>query len=190
MPVLGHSDKNAFFTRLEYALSEAMHFCVRLLRLCAELTHYLLPACWINNSVWWFIFSFKSCTLATNILMLLKASFNMMGRNKSLPRTKRASMIKLYIPFLKLDENENTGIRPWIILSAVSATKLSKASFFKSIVSLCKVKTSREVLELCHIPYKCFWGFSLLYKIIIIVNFRSNTNPLVFCMTVNMAPYS
>jgi len=76
--------------------------------------------------------------------MLLKASFIEMGRNKSIPRTGRTNMIELYNkPFLKLDQEGNTDLKPQIILSAVST------AFFKLIISLCKVKISREVLELC-----------------------------------------
>ena len=44
-----------------------------------------------------FIFSFKPCILAANTLMLLKAIFITMGSNKSILRTRRANMIKLYI---------------------------------------------------------------------------------------------
>ena len=88
--------------------------------------------------------------MAANRLMLLKTSFNTMGRNKSIPRTRRASMIKPYMPFLKLDQDGNTGFRLWIILPAISAaSKLSGAAFFKFIISVCKAKTYREVLELC-----------------------------------------
>jgi hypothetical protein len=80
--------------------------------------------------------------------MLLKANFNMMGRNKSIPRRRRASMIKSYMPFLKLDQDRNTAFRPWITVPAISATaNLSRTAVFKFIISLCKVKTSREVLE-------------------------------------------
>jgi len=79
-----------------------------------------------------------------------------MGRNKSILRTRRDSMIKLYMPFLKLEQDGNTDLRPEIILSAISATsKLRGAAFFKFIVSVCKVKTFREVLELCQIACKC-----------------------------------
>jgi hypothetical protein len=51
------------------------------------------------------------------------------------------------MPFLKLDQDGNTDLRP--LLSAISAaSKLSRAAFFKFVPSLCKVKTSREMLEL------------------------------------------
>jgi hypothetical protein len=65
-------------------------------------------------------------------------------------------MIKLYKLFLKLDQDRNTGLKPLIILSAIStALKLSGTAFFKFVFFVCKVKTSREVLELCQIPCKC-----------------------------------
>jgi hypothetical protein len=49
---------------------------------------------------------------------------------------------------LKLDQDGNTDLRLRIILSAISAaSKLSRVAFFKFVVSLCKVKTFREVLE-------------------------------------------
>jgi hypothetical protein len=87
--------------------------------------------------------------------MLLKASFITMGRNKSISRTRRTSMIKLYMPFLELDQDGNTDLRPQVILSAISAaSKLSRAAFFKFILSLCKVKTSRDVLELYQVHCK------------------------------------
>jgi hypothetical protein len=66
--------------------------------------------------------------------MLLKASFNTMARNKSILRTRRASMIKPYMPFLKLDQDGNTDFRPWIILPAISAaSKLSGAAFILNL---------------------------------------------------------
>ena len=69
--------------------------------------------------------------------MLLKASFIKMGRNKSIPRTRRANMVKLYKPFLKLDQGGITDLKSQIILSAVSAaSKLSRAAFFKFILGM------------------------------------------------------
>ena len=89
--------------------------------------------------------------------MLLKTSFNTNGRNKSIPGTRRASMIKPSMPFLKLDHDGNSDYRLWIILPAIlAASKLSGAVFFKFIISVCKVKTSREMLELCQTHYNCF----------------------------------
>lgn len=89
------------------------------------------------------------------MLMLLKASFYHNEQEKSIPNTKTDVKIKLYMPFLKLNQDENTDLRPQIILSAMSASsKLSGVTFFKFIILMCKVKTSREVLELCQIPYK------------------------------------
>jgi hypothetical protein len=46
------------------------------------------------------------------MLILLKTIFNMMGKNKSIPRTGRANMIKPYMPFLKFDQDGNTDCRP------------------------------------------------------------------------------
>ena len=43
---------------------------------------------------------------------VFKGGFIKMGRNKSIPRTRRASIIKLYMPFLKLDQDGNTDLRP------------------------------------------------------------------------------
>jgi hypothetical protein len=72
---------------------------------------------------------------------VLKASFITMGRNKSIPRTKRATMIKQYMPFLKLDQDGNTDHRPWIILSAVcAASMLSRVAFLKLITLIYQVK--------------------------------------------------
>jgi hypothetical protein len=79
--------------------------------------------------------------------MLLKANFNTMGRNKSILRAKRASMINLYIPFFKLDQDRNTDPKPWIILpEIIEALKLSRAAFCKFIISESKIKTFREVV--------------------------------------------
>jgi len=50
--------------------------------------------------------------LAANMLMLLMASFITMGRNKSILRTRQAYMIKIHKPFLKLDQDENTDLKP------------------------------------------------------------------------------
>jgi hypothetical protein len=84
--------------------------------------------------------------------MFLKASFITMVMNNSISRTRRASKIKLYKPILKLDYDGNTDHKPQIILSAVfTASKPSREASLKFIISLCKVKTSREVLELCQI---------------------------------------
>jgi len=95
--------------------------------------------------------------------MLLKASFITIGRNKSIPRTRRASMIKLQMPFLKFDQDGNTDLRARIILSAGSAaSKLSGASFFKFIILVCKVKTSREELELLPNTLKVSLNFFLI----------------------------
>jgi hypothetical protein len=81
--------------------------------------------------------------LATNMLILLKTSFIIMVRNRCIPRTRRASMIKVYMPLLKLDQDGNIDLRLQIILSAISAaSKLIGAAFFKFITSVCKVKTS------------------------------------------------
>lgn len=92
-----------------------------------------LPACSISASVWGPILSFKPCPPATNILMLLKASFIKMGGNKSIPRTRRANTIKLCLPFLTLNQDAISDLRPQIILSAVSrALKLSEAAFIFS----------------------------------------------------------
>jgi hypothetical protein len=45
-------------------------------------------------------------------MMLLKASFIKMDWNKSIPRTRRANTLKLYKPFLKLDQDENIDLKP------------------------------------------------------------------------------
>jgi hypothetical protein len=54
------------------------------------------------------------------MLMLLKENFITMGRNKSIHRT-RASMIKLYEPFLKLDQDGNTDLKPWFRMAEIKA---------------------------------------------------------------------
>jgi hypothetical protein len=43
---------------------------------------------------------------------MLKASFNTMGRNKCIPRTRRDSMIKPFMSFLKLNKDGNIDLRP------------------------------------------------------------------------------
>jgi hypothetical protein len=55
--------------------------------------------------------------------MLLKASFIKMCRSKSIPRTRRANMIKLYKPFLKLGQDGNTDNKLQIILSTIFAVE-------------------------------------------------------------------
>jgi hypothetical protein len=47
--------------------------------------------------------------------MLLKARFITMGINKCIPRTRMANMIKLYKPFLKLEQDGNSDFKPQII---------------------------------------------------------------------------
>jgi len=32
--------------------------------------------------------------------------------NKGIPRTRRASMVKVYVPFLKFDQDGNIDLRP------------------------------------------------------------------------------
>ena len=39
---------------------------------------------------------------------VVKGKFHHKGRNKSIPRTRRANMVKLYKPFLNLDKDGNT----------------------------------------------------------------------------------
>jgi hypothetical protein len=74
--------------------------------------------------------------------MLLKVSFITTGRNKSIARTRRVNMIKLYKPFLKLDQDGNNDLKSLIILSAITtALKLSRTIFFNFIISVSKVKT-------------------------------------------------
>ena len=113
-----------------------------------------------------------------------------MGRNKSISKTSSACSIKLYIyiPFLKFNKDGNTDLRPWIILSGVSAvSNLRRAAFFQFIISLRKVKTSRGV----HIRANTRQVSLNFFQIIVTatVNFRSNTNSLVFGMALEMAPF-
>ena len=111
-----------------------------------------------------------------------------MGRNKSISTTRRVCLIKLYIPFLKLNKDGNTDPRPRIILSGVSAvSKLRRAAFFQFIISLRKVKTSRDV----HIRANTRQVSLNFFQIIVTatVNFKSNTNSLVFGMALEMAPF-
>jgi hypothetical protein len=64
-----------------------------------------------------------------------------MDRNKSIPRKRRAKMIQQYQPFSMLDQNQNTVLMASTILSALSTVlKLSRAEFFKLLISICKVK--------------------------------------------------
>jgi hypothetical protein len=111
-----------------------------------------------------------------------------MGRNKSISTTRRVCLIKLYIPFLKLNKDGNTDPRPRIILSGVSAvSKLSRAAFFQFIISLCKVKTSRGVRIMPNTLQVSLNFFQII--VTATVNSRSNTNPLVFGMALEMAPF-
>jgi hypothetical protein len=60
------------------------------------------------------------------------------------------------MPFLKLDQDGNTDLRPQIMLFTISAApKLSGTAFFKFIILVYKVKTFRQVLELCQIACNC-----------------------------------
>jgi hypothetical protein len=43
---------------------------------------------------------------------VVKGKFYYIGRNKNIPKTRRASITKLYMPFLKLDKDRNTDPRP------------------------------------------------------------------------------
>lgn len=71
-------------------------------------------------------------------------------------------MIKLHMPFLKLDQEGNTDFT-----ASEAALKLSGIDLFKFIISLCKVKTSREELELCQIPLKSLNFLSIIVTVIL-----------------------
>lgn len=71
-------------------------------------------------------------------------------------------MIQQYQPFSMLDQNQNTVLMASTILSALSTVlKLSRAEFFKLLISICKVKNP-EVLKLGQTPHTCLYIFSQL----------------------------
>jgi hypothetical protein len=121
--------------------------------------------------------------------MLMEARFLTWAEIKVFP--KQAALAQssyIYIPFLKFNKDGNTDLRPWIILSGVSAvSKLRRAAFFQFIISLRKVKTSRGV----HIRANTRQVSLNFFQIIVTatVNFKSNTNSLVFGMALEMAPF-